>query len=748
MGVPFLPRRQKRAGCHGYEAAGGKPKGRLGRVSLLLLVAVLSFTPSGLMVSRTLVSRMLVQPQASRGPAPGVSPELTPAAEPLPAALSEAGPPHASERVALPKLRIGPATINVAMATDEDQPIGLLAVLNSTLSHCTSPGLRFHLIVPAGQRKPLRLALESLFGQASFRMYSLDAGGVRSKIQHHLKRREKDPVYVSPFRFAVAYLPQLLPAVKRALWLHTDVLVQADVAPLYRTPLRGAPVAAVEDCAHTVRDALNASHVAVAGLKAHACLFNSGVMVVDLVQWALLDIASRVEYWMDINLRTATLYAPHAPFPPLFLALHPLYARLPPASNVAGLGRRRLSESELGFWRDFWARRGRQYQPSVAAPHLVLFETPSPGGAAVLHYSGKFKPWLGGGGGGKQGVAECEAPGGARQPCKELWEPYAARALQTLTWRQPTAAGAAARAAAAAVAEAGTDRADVAPLAPLPQEMRAEVARGFMYVAVVSDAEEAPYGVFGMINSSLVHCTSPKRLHFMVVAARPELLSRQLGRAFPDASISVLSAPYERLARLEARLAPLGVRTPPLQMPLLWLPYVLPAEVGRTLLLSADTLVLTDLAEVWGVALGGKVAAVVEDCSVLFEVYFNYRHALFKGHSRSACAFDAASLLLDLRQWRKEEMGVKLLELVGLSRRTEGLYAQPSYAADTQVAAVAPAAPCVRLASALRPLLRFSQSSPPVCRCRCCWRSAGARSNCLADGLPAGWGASAGLTAR
>ena len=234
----------------------------------------------------------------------------------------------------------------------------------------------------------------------------------------------------------------------------------------------------------------------------------------------------------------------------------------------------------------------------------------------------------------------------------------------------------------------------------------------------------------------------------MVVAARPELLSRQLGRAFPDASISVLSAPYERLARLEARLAPLGVRTPPLQMPLLWLPYVLPAEVGRTLLLSADTLVLTDLAEVWGVALGGKVAAVVEDCSVLFEVYFNYRHALFKGHSRSACAFDAASLLLDLRQWRKEEMGMKLLELVGLSRRTEGLYAQPSYAADTQVAAVAPAAPCVRLASALRPLLRFSQSSPPVCRCRCCWRSAGARSNCLADGLPAGWGASAGLTAR
>ena len=167
---------------------------------LLLVAAALSLMPSGLLVSRMLVSRVRVQPKASRGPAPGVSPEPIPTAELPPAAVSEAGEPYASERVAFPQLQIAPATINVAMATDEDQPIGLLAVINSTLSHGTSPDFRFHLIVPVGQRKPLRLALVSLFGQASFRMYSLDAGGVRSKIQHHLKRRDKDPVYVSPFR--------------------------------------------------------------------------------------------------------------------------------------------------------------------------------------------------------------------------------------------------------------------------------------------------------------------------------------------------------------------------------------------------------------------------------------------------------------------------------------------------------------------------------------------------------------------
>ena len=223
------------------------------------------------------LSRTLVPQPAARGdpPAPEVSPEPPPAAEPPPVAVSEPVPSGAGvKRTGLPQLEHQPATINVAMATDEEQPIGLLAVINSTITHSRSPGrLRFHIIVPASQRKVLRLGLESLFSRASFHMYSLDVGGVRSKIQHHLKRREKEAVYVSPFRFAVAYLPQLLPSVRRALWLHTDVLVLDDLAPLYHTPLRGAPMAAVEDCAHTLKDALNTSHVAVAGVPPHACLF-------------------------------------------------------------------------------------------------------------------------------------------------------------------------------------------------------------------------------------------------------------------------------------------------------------------------------------------------------------------------------------------------------------------------------------------------------------------------------------------
>ena len=69
------------------------------------------------------------------------------------------------------------AALNVAISTDEEQPLGLLALVNSTLSHTSllAP-VHFHLIVPDGMRRPLRVALEGLFPAAVFRAYSLDGG--------------------------------------------------------------------------------------------------------------------------------------------------------------------------------------------------------------------------------------------------------------------------------------------------------------------------------------------------------------------------------------------------------------------------------------------------------------------------------------------------------------------------------------------------------------------------------------------
>ena len=109
----------------------------------------------------------------------------------------------------------------------------------------------------------------------------------------------------------------------------------------------------------------------------------------------------------------------------------------------------------------------------------------------------------------------------------------------------------------------------------------------------------------------------------------------------------------------------------------------------RALLLAESTLVRTDLAELFEMKLpAGKAAAVVEDCSLTFDSIFNFHHNLFSGkHARSSCTFDSHSMLIDLRQWRKDDMASRLLDLLGTQVRTEGLYLQPSAAANDLAAA-------------------------------------------------------------
>ena len=168
--MPLLSRRQLRAGRRadrgGDSTRDGSSSG-LRRLGILLAAAALALLPSGL-----LVWRMMVRPHRGTAPAPAIPPQLEPALEPPPAAASEAaaGPQMAKARFSSPPAE-APSTINVAMATDEEQPIGLLAVVNSTLTTSSAPGrVRFHIIVAATQRRPLRTALESLFAGTSFHM--------------------------------------------------------------------------------------------------------------------------------------------------------------------------------------------------------------------------------------------------------------------------------------------------------------------------------------------------------------------------------------------------------------------------------------------------------------------------------------------------------------------------------------------------------------------------------------------------
>ena len=68
-------------------------------------------------------------------------------------------------------------------------------------------------------------------------------------------------------RFAVGYLPLLLPGLSRVLYLQTDVVIRADVGDLFRAfELDGAPAGAVEDCSQPLASVVNVSHVAAAAV--------------------------------------------------------------------------------------------------------------------------------------------------------------------------------------------------------------------------------------------------------------------------------------------------------------------------------------------------------------------------------------------------------------------------------------------------------------------------------------------------
>jgi len=323
----------------------------------------------------------------------GRSPAAEASTAPAPAA-------HAVVASAAPAVRsAGGPRLHVALATDEEAPFGLLGVLNSTIVHCRTPReLRFHLILPNERRGPVRALLEGLFPHISFRTYSLDSNGVRAKITHHLRGTEREPLFLSPFRLAVAYLPSILnPTVGRVLWLHTDVLVFGDVSDLLlRRSADGAPAAAVQDCATPLSTLVDLSHASLASFSPTACSFDPAIMVFDLRQWVFLDVSSRVEYWLGANGRGGkTIFRHDAAFPPLLLALLPLYTRLPPEWGVSHAGRRRLRDDEISFWREHWAGRGLSYGSTVQEPVLVV----TGGGAAgpraqALHYHGRLKPWL------------------------------------------------------------------------------------------------------------------------------------------------------------------------------------------------------------------------------------------------------------------------------------------------------------------------------------------------------------------
>ena len=377
-----------------------------------------------------------------------------------------------------PRVHIGEplgAMVPVCVATSSWPPLGILALINSTLSHAANrSAIIFHVVAPPEQH-PQLVVLESMFPDATIRVVGMAANGVEDKLRSRLRALSqgagsgraavgkastkeasaKEPTVITEERiyssWAFVYVAALFPKLRRLLWLEPNTLVRTDLHTLWRQPLRGMPVGAVADCESPVEGVVNASLMTMARsprVAPRGCGFDTGVLLVDLLQWAATDVTARtegcmlcavcmctartphvhhvqaartgcthaactlrancvhtlhvhaqarVEYWVSQYLRTPgeLFYAsgafPLSPRTPLLLALHRSWHAMHPRWNVFALERALLSPAEA---RDFerWRPAGGRLpaERAAALPRWLLTADPL---GHILHFSSVRKPW-------------------------------------------------------------------------------------------------------------------------------------------------------------------------------------------------------------------------------------------------------------------------------------------------------------------------------------------------------------------
>ncbi|CAM0944194.1 unnamed protein product [Alopecurus aequalis] len=163
------------------------------------------------------------------------------------------------------------------------------------------------------------------------------------------------------------YLPEMFPALQRVVLLEDDVVVQRDLAELWRVDLGGKANAALHTCFGGFRrygKYLNFSHPAVQErFEPRECAWSYGVNVFDLLAWRRDQCTNQFHQLMEMN-ENGTLWDA---------------ANVLPAGLMTFYGNTRPLDKS-------WHVMGLGYNPHIRPEDIR--------GAAVIHFNGNLKPWL------------------------------------------------------------------------------------------------------------------------------------------------------------------------------------------------------------------------------------------------------------------------------------------------------------------------------------------------------------------
>jgi len=163
------------------------------------------------------------------------------------------------------------------------------------------------------------------------------------------------------------YLPQMHPKLHRIVYLEDDVVVQSDLASLWKVDLEGRVNGAVEMCfgpfKRFTRYVNFSSPVIRERFNPKACAWGFGVNVFDLDVWRRDKLTGDYHKYMELN-KDSSLWDIGKTLPVGLMTFYGNTKSLEKTWHVMGLG----------------------YNPSISLDEI--------GNAAVIHFNGDMKPWL------------------------------------------------------------------------------------------------------------------------------------------------------------------------------------------------------------------------------------------------------------------------------------------------------------------------------------------------------------------
>jgi len=239
---------------------------------------------------------------------------------------------YATHRCRRPAVPLPPAeddnrlqTVHVAFSSDlvAGNSEGLLASMLSLARHLEAPGqCSMHVIAPRESMEQAQAVVEC-FKRELAALPAIPAVSLH-ELRPRLNVTDLDPRtregdafrqwLMKPQTFTRLYLDDYLPEVPRVLWLDHDVVVRADVAPLYRMRMRHPIAAVTEWCGESLSPLprffkpfcplyfyMKQTGVMKAlrrrGIRRHpeVATFNSGVLLIDLDRWRADRTAKSLE---------------------------------------------------------------------------------------------------------------------------------------------------------------------------------------------------------------------------------------------------------------------------------------------------------------------------------------------------------------------------------------------------------------------------------------------------------------------